>query len=144
MSLPPLVGHADARRRLAEGRRSGTLPQVVLVTGPRGVGKQRLALWLAQLMLCEKPGADPCGVCRACHMVEGLVHPDLHWFVPIARPKAGEPGKQIEEAAEAIGAVMAERRKEPLYTQPDGMAIHPIASVRLLQQQAGLTAVEGG
>jgi len=144
MPLPPLVGHADARRRLAEGRRSGTLPQVVLVTGPRGVGKQRLALWLAQLVLCERPGADPCGVCRACRLVEGLAHPDLHWFVPIARPKAGEPGKQIEEASEAIAAVMAERRTKPLYAQPDGMAIHPIASVRLLQQQAVLTAVEGG
>jgi len=144
MPLPPLVGHADTRRRLAEGFRSGTLPQVVLVTGPRGIGKQRLALWLGQLVLCERPGADPCGACRACRQVGGLAHPDLHWFVPILRPKAGEPAKQIEEAAEALAAVMAERRKQPLYSQPDGMAIHPIASVRLLQQQAGLTAVEGG
>jgi DNA polymerase III subunit delta' len=144
MPLLPLVGHADTRRRLAEGRGSGTLPQVVLVTGPRGVGKQRLALWLAQLVLCERPDTEPCGACRACRLVEGLAHPDLHWFVPIARPKAGEPGKQTEEASEAIAAVMAERRTQPLYAQPDGMAIHPIASVRLLQQQAGLTAVEGG
>lgn len=144
MPLPPLVGHREARGRLAEGRRSGTLPQVVLITGIPGVGKQRLALWLAQLTLCETPGAEPCGVCRACHMVEGLAHPDLHWFVPIARPKAGEPGKQVEEAAEAIAATMAERRKQPFYAPPDGMAIHPIASVRLLQREAGLTAVEGG
>ncbi len=77
-------------------------------------------------------------------MVMGLAHPDLHWLMPIARPKSGEPGKQVEEAADAIAAELAERRKQPLYAQPDGMAIHPIASVRLLQQQAGLTAVEGG
>lgn len=144
MPLPPLVGHADAKRRLAEGRRSGTLPQVVLITGPRGVGKQRLALWLGQLVLCGQPGADPCGTCRACRMVEGLAHPDLHWFVPILRPKATESGKQVEEAGEALAAVMAERRKQPLYAQPGGMAIHPIATVRLLQRQAALTAVEGG
>jgi DNA polymerase-3 subunit delta' len=144
MPLPPLVGHSDARRRLAEGVRAGNLPQVVLVTGPRGVGKQRLALWLGQLVLCERPAGEPCGACRACHMVEGIAHPDLHWFVPIVRPKANEPAKQIEEASEALAAAMADRRRQPFYAPPDGMAIHPIASVRLLQQQAGLTAVEGG
>jgi DNA polymerase-3 subunit delta' len=73
-----------------------------------------------------------------------LSHPDLHWFVPIPRPKAGEPGKQMEEASEAMAAALSERRKQPLYVPADGMAIHPIASVRLLQQQAALSAVEGG
>ena len=144
MSLPPLIGHQEARRRLGDGFRAGNLPQVLLVTGPPGVGKQRLALWLGQLALCEKSGAEPCKTCRACHLVEGLAHPDLHWFVPIIRPKAGEPGKQVEEASEALAAAMAERRGQPLYRPPDGMAIHPIASVRLLMQQAGLSAVEGG
>jgi DNA polymerase-3 subunit delta' len=68
----------------------------------------------------------------------------VHWFVPILRPKAADPGKQIEEAAEALAVVMEERRAKPLYPQPDGMAGHPIAVVRLFQQQAGLTSVEGG
>jgi DNA polymerase-3 subunit delta' len=144
MPLPPLVGHLEARRRLAEGLRTGNLPQVLLVTGGRGVGKQRLALWLGQLVLCERPGAEPCGTCRPCHMVLGLNHADLHWFVPIIRPKASEPGKQIEEASDALAAAMAERRRQSFSPPPDGMAIHPIASVRLLQQQAGLTSVEGG
>lgn len=144
MPLPPLTGHAGARRRLADGRRAGNLPQVLLVSGPQGVGKQRLALWLGQLVLCERPGDEPCGRCRMCRMVEELAHPDLHWFFPIARPKAGEPGKQVEEAADALADEIAARRKQPMYALPDGMAIHPIASVRLLQQQAGLTAVEAG
>jgi DNA polymerase-3 subunit delta' len=74
----------------------------------------------------------------------GLRHPDLHWLVPIPRPKAGEPEKQIEEAAESLGAVMEERRAAPLWTRPDGMAIHGVASVRLLQRAAALTSVEGG
>lgn len=144
MPLPPLVGHSEARRRLAEGLRAGNLPQVLLISGLRGVGKQRLALWLGQLALCERPGAEPCGVCRACHMAEGIAHPDLHWFVPIVRPKTSEPARQIEEASEALAAAMEERRRQPFYAPSDGMAIHPIASVRLLQQQAALTAVEGG
>jgi DNA polymerase III subunit delta' len=108
------------------------------------VGKQRLALWLAQLVLCERGGDEPCGACRACRLVEGLTHADVHWFVPIPRPKAGDPDKQVEEAAEAIAGVMEERRKRPLYTSPDGMAIHSISTVRLLQRRMALTSVEGG
>jgi DNA polymerase-3 subunit delta' len=144
MPLLPLVGHQETRRRLARSLRSGTLPQVLLFTGPTGVGKQRLALWLAQLALCERGGEEPCGACRPCRLVEGLAHADLHWFVPVARPKAGDPDKQVEEAAETLAVVMEERRKRGLWTHPDGMAIHSIATVRLLQRRMALTSVEGG
>jgi DNA polymerase III subunit delta' len=143
MSLPDLVGHQETRHRLATAARNGRLAQVLLVTGPVGVGKQHLALWLAQLVLCERGELEPCGQCRACRLVAGLGHPDVHWFVPIPRPKAGDPDKAIDEAAEALAAVMDERRQQPLYTGPDGMASHPMASVRLLQRRASLTAVEG-
>ena len=144
MPLPPLAGHYDARRRLAAAVAADRLPQVLLFTGPQGIGKQRLALWLAQLVLCEKPGSEPCGRCRNCDAVAGLRHPDLHWLVPIPRPKAGDPGKQVEEAAELLAGVMEERREAPLYGPPDGMASHSISSVRLLQRAASLTSVEGG
>lgn len=144
MPLPPLAGHQETRRRLARSVRAGTLPQVLLFTGPTGVGKQRLALWLAQLVLCERPDDEPCGACRACRLVGGLTHADLHWFVPIPRPKAGDPDKQVDEAAETLAGIMEDRRKRPLYSPSDGMASHPIAAVRLLQRRMALTSVEGG
>ena len=144
MPLAPLVGHQEPRRRLAQAVRSGRLPQVMLFTGAPGVGKQRLGLWLGQLLLCGAPGAEPCGTCRGCRQVLELRHPDLHWVVPIPRPKAGDPDKQVEEAGESIAAVLDERRAQPLYGPVDGMASHGVASVRLLQRAAALTAVEGG
>ena len=144
MPLPPLTGHPQTRLRLARALRAGTLPQVLLFTGATGIGKQRLALWLAQLIYCERGGEEPCESCRACRLVSGLAHADLHWFVPITRPKAGDPDKQVEEAAEALAGAMEERRKRPLYAPADGMASHSIASVRLLQRRAALTSVEGG
>jgi DNA polymerase-3 subunit delta' len=142
--LHPLFGHPNARKRLAESVRTRRLPQVILVTGPEGVGKQRLSLWLAQLLFCQKPGAEPCGECRPCRQVLGLSHPDLHWFVPIPRPKSGEPDKQVEEAGDLLGETISARREDPLYSRPDGMALHPIASARLMLRRAALTPVEGG
>jgi DNA polymerase III subunit delta' len=144
MSLPPLTGHLEPRQRLAKAAQAGLLPQVILLTGPSGVGKQRLALWLAQLLFCERPSGEPCGRCRGCRLVSGVSHPDLHWFVPIPRPKASDPDKQVEEASEAIAQALEERRKQPFYGPVDGMAVHPMASVRLLQRRAMLTSVEGG
>lgn len=144
MPLEPLVGHTDQRRQLAAAYRSKRLPQVLLVTGPAGVGKQRFALWLAQLILCERPGLEPCGECRSCRLVRSLSHADVHWFVPILRPKASDPDKQIEETAESLAGVMEERRGSGVWSAPDGMAIHSMASVRLLQRRAAMTSVEGG
>lgn len=115
-----------------------------MVTGPAGIGKQRFALWLAQLALCQEGGPEPCGACRSCRQVLELSHPDLHWFVPIARPKSGEPEKQIEEAGDLLIDAMGARRENPLYDAPDGMALHPLASVKLLLRKAALTPVLGG
>ena len=144
MPLTPLVGHQLARRRLAQALRADRLPQVLLLTGPVGVGKQRLALWLAQLMVCERQEVEPCGECRRCRLVLGLSYADLHWFVPIPRPKAGDPDKQVDEAAELLAAEMDDRRTGGIWSVPDGMASHSMASVRLLQRRASLTSVEGG
>jgi DNA polymerase-3 subunit delta' len=144
MPLPPIVGHLEARTRLSQAVRSGRLPQVLVISGPAGVGKQRLALWLAQLALCERQDPEPCGRCRACRLVDGLAYADLHWFVPIPRPKAGDPDKAVDEAAQTLAELMEERRSKPLYGPADGMASHSMASVRLLHRQAALTSVEGG
>ncbi len=143
MPITPLVGHDETRRRLAAAVRRGRVPQVLLMTGSAGVGKQRLALWLAQLVLCERGGLEPCGDCRRCRLVERLSYADLHWFVPIPRPKTADPDKQVDEAAELLAEAM-EARRGGLWSAPDGMASHSLASVRLLQRRAAMTAAESG
>lgn len=126
-------------RAIGENR----LPQMILITGPRGVGKQRFALWLAQAILCESGDSRPCGRCRPCLQVLGLGHPDLHWVMPVLRPKASEPDKQVEELAELVGEVVAERRQNPLYQPSEGLAGHFVATARLLQRRAALTPAAG-
>src|SRR5256885_10500550 len=128
MPIPPLYGHEGTRNRLVGAIASGRLPQALLLEGPRGVGKQRLALWLAQALVCERAGGkagaearEGCGECQPCKLVLNLSHPDVHWFVPLeVTKKSGDADKQVEVVEEALAAEMAARRGEPLFEGPAG------------------------
>jgi len=76
-------------------------------------------------------------------MVLGLAHPDVHWIVPVPRPKASDPEKQVEELEASIGEVITERRAHPFYGLTDGMASHFVATAHLIQRRAALTPVLG-
>ena len=143
MSIRPIYGHQSLLNRLGGALASSRFPQAALLVGPPGVGKQRLAVWVAQGLLCESGPKAPCGECASCHQVERLGHPDLHWFVPIPRPKGSDPAKQVEEAGELLGQAMAERRKEGLWQRPEGLVSHSLASVRLLHRKAWVTPFSG-
>src|SRR5690606_26092838 len=113
------------------------LPNSLLLHGAAGTGKQRVALWLAQLILCEAPGADqPCGSCASCRHALRLEHPDLHRFFPLARPK-GSADRLGEALEEARFAELAARRDTPLRpTVPDGMAGLFLAHVHIMLRMA--------
>jgi len=156
MPIPPLYGHEGIRNRLVGAIASGRLPQALLFEGPRGVGKQRLALWLAQALVCERLGdktregargagaAEPCGECQPCRLVLNLSHPDVHWFVPLEiTKKSGDADKQVDVVEEALATEMAARREQPLYEAPSGLASHGIAAVRLLLRQVALKPALG-
>jgi DNA polymerase III subunit delta' len=137
MSLLPVEGHADIRSSLAASVAAGRLPNSLLFHGPPGVGKQRLALWLGQLLLCSRPADDgPCGDCQPCRMAVRLEHPDLHWFFPLTRPKAA--GDRLSDALEDARATeLAARRAEPLRaTTTDGLAGIYLAHVHVLLRSA--------
>ena len=114
--LHPLEGHEDQRAALARSIRGGRLPTTLLFHGPRGVGKQRLGLWTAQLLLCAAPGPEqPCGSCPNCLHALRLEHPDIHWYFPVARPPAkGSPERDLEAFAEVRHEELARIRQDPL------------------------------
>ena len=154
MPIPPLYGHEGTRHRLAGATASGRLPQALLLEGPPGVGKQRLALWLSQALVCDAGrgtlqdsltiAGEGCGKCQHCKLVLSLSHPDVHWFVPLElSKKGGDADKQVELVAEALGEEMAARREQPLYEPPSGLASHGIAAVRLLLRRLVLTPAMG-
>ncbi|MBL8985757.1 MAG: AAA family ATPase [Gemmatimonadetes bacterium] len=145
MKTVALFGHRHLQDDLLKAFRAGRLPQVLLLTGSPGVGKQTLGRWIAATLLCQSGAqAAPCGTCQGCRLANDLSHPDFHWFVPILRPKAADQDKQIEEVKETLGEVMAARRENPVYGAPDGLTMHGVASARLLLRTAAMTTVMGG
>ena len=137
MPLIPLYGHEDLRRRLREAADRGALPASILLHGPQGVGKQRLALWLGQMLLCPEP-ARPCGRCQTCRYAAELTHPDLHWIFPRPRPRDGDP--TAEEVATDYAAAIAERVDAGgLYAAPSGGEAIYVATVRAMLRSAAMS-----
>jgi len=144
MPLLPLYGHEELRERLREAVERKTLPASLLLHGPRGVGKQRLALWLGQLLLCEPDAGRtrPCGECRACSFALELAHPDLRWFFP--RPRLAGASASSDEVMDDYADAIAERMKSRgLYAPPAGTEAIYVASVRALVRLAAFTPTMG-
>jgi DNA polymerase-3 subunit delta' len=86
-ALPPWLEPAAASM-LAERAR---WPHALLVAGPQGLGKRRLALHLARALLCESPRPDgsACASCVGCGLVQRRCHPDLRLIEPLTYDDEG-------------------------------------------------------
>jgi DNA polymerase-3 subunit delta' len=67
------------------------IPQALLITGNKGLGKQLLAHQFAVALFCATPQANgtACGHCSSCLLVNAETHPDFIQLQP------EEPGKSI-------------------------------------------------
>jgi DNA polymerase-3 subunit delta' len=77
----PIVGHEWAVELLDRSIRAKKVSHAYLLVGSLRIGKTTLARVFAQTLLCqvEEP---PCGVCRACQLVQRDRHPDVHLVAP--------------------------------------------------------------
>lgn len=74
-----LIGHEWAVQLLRGHIKNSSLRQAYLFTGPRGIGKQKLALRFIQAVFCQSsssPG-DACLDCSTCRRLGRMEHPDL-------------------------------------------------------------------
>lgn len=99
--MNPLPWHEPLWNRLRTQHAQGRLPQVILLAGPRGLGKEIFARQLAAHLLCESGGERACGECRGCVQLRAASHPDalllstdgLHC---LAAPDAATQGGAIQ------------------------------------------------
>jgi DNA polymerase-3 subunit delta' len=95
MSIFDVRHQPRAQRILQRALACGRVPHAYLFHGPEGVGRERLAIRLATVMLCEHPvetrkpphpeladfdgvWRDACGKCKDCMLIRADTHPDLH------------------------------------------------------------------
>ena len=76
-------GHRRLLSLLSRAIARDTLPPALLLAGPAGVGKRRVAMAIARAVNCLDPRStseferDACGKCASCRRIERGVHPDV-------------------------------------------------------------------
>jgi len=116
VKLSEVIGHKEAKDRLAELLTADRLPHAMMILGPEGSGGLPLALAIAQNLVCERrsgkkeedaglfaapsmfgdapaapqntePLSDACGECPACLKAAKFIHPDIHFTFPVVTMK---------------------------------------------------------
>jgi DNA polymerase-3 subunit delta' len=78
MPFSTLIGNDRIRKLLARSVGEGRIAQSLLMAGPRGVGKYRFAISLAQALNCDQVRAgDACGDCIPCRKIARNEHADV-------------------------------------------------------------------
>ena len=77
MSWNSIIGQGRAKEILQRSIEQKRVAHAYLLWGPRGVGKDALALEFAKTLLCHTQGTEACGVCASCTKMRNLQHPNL-------------------------------------------------------------------
>jgi DNA polymerase-3 subunit delta' len=126
VSLSSIVGHRPIVSLLSRAVAHDRLPPSLLLAGPAGIGKRRIAMALAATVNCLQPrqtaGAerDACGECASCRRIRRGVHPDVILIEP------GDTGtikiEQIRDVIDRAGFRPFEgRRRVVVIDEADAM-----------------------
>jgi DNA polymerase-3 subunit delta' len=139
MSLEQVVGHGRLVTLLSRAVARGTLPPALLLAGPSGVGKKRVALALAQTINCISPTTseslerDACGTCPSCRRIARGVHPDI---------VVVEPGDSGSIKIEAVRDVIKEAGRRPFEARRRVVTINEADALVEQAQHALLKTLE--
>ncbi len=91
ISMPLLPWHQRHWTHLCDYVAQDRIPQALLISGNKGLGKQQLATQFAVALLCANPQVNglACGHCNSCLLINAQTHPDF------IRLQPEEPGKGI-------------------------------------------------
>jgi len=92
LALEGVLGHVE------RARSADRLPASLLLTGPRGLGREWVAVELAAMMTCPEGGSPGCG-CGSCARARKGIHPDIR-RVPKPENRKHIVIEQIREIAE--------------------------------------------
>ena len=99
MSLDGVLGNGRVKTILRLSLQKSRLPNSLLFCGPKGVGKRRLALALAQAVNCERLRDDACDECPSCLAISGGRFPDVQEIRPTGQVIRVEHVREMRQAA---------------------------------------------
>jgi len=86
MLFKEIIGQPEIKVRLLNLVREDRTPHALMLFGPSGAGKLPLAVAMVQYLACgNRQEHDACGTCPSCLKFSKLVHPDLHFVVPVLK-----------------------------------------------------------
>ncbi len=86
MLFKEIIGQQELKQKLLGLVRDDRTPHALMLFGPPGTGKLPLAVAMSQYLACnDRQDADSCGKCPSCVKFGKLVHPDLHFVVPVLK-----------------------------------------------------------
>ncbi len=89
MQFASIVGQSNIKERLLTMYRENRVGHAVLFGENEGFGGLALAVAFAQYINCNfRTNQDSCGKCSTCNKFNKLIHPDLHFAMPVNRNKS--------------------------------------------------------
>ncbi|MBC7742897.1 MAG: DNA polymerase III subunit [Bdellovibrionaceae bacterium] len=129
--IDSVVGHTAVIDQLIQMRTAGRWPHALLFAGPSGVGKRKVALAFAQILICEKEELA-CGVCGPCLRVAKEQSESL-LFVK-QDEKAARPTIKVEAVRDLLDSLsLASMGKNRVVIIDDAQTMNPQAANALLK-----------
>src|SRR5262249_37291621 len=94
--LDNVKGHHETIASLMDMRKKNRLHPVLLFVGPAGVGKKKVAIGVAQMLVCEKT-PEACGVCGPCIRVEKNSSESLRLVAPQGTQLKVEQAREVQD-----------------------------------------------
>jgi len=84
MLFKDIIGQQEIKQKLLKLVGEDRAPHALMLLGSPGTGKLALAVAMARYLACTGRGQnDACGTCPSCVKFNKLVHPDLHFVLPV-------------------------------------------------------------
>ncbi|MEN6618105.1 MAG: hypothetical protein ABFC28_01175 [Rikenellaceae bacterium] len=88
MKFSSIVGHQKLKSQLINLSGEGRISHAILFCEDQGYGALSIAIAFAQYNSCpNRDGHDSCGNCSTCNKFQKLIHPDLHFALPVNNTK---------------------------------------------------------
>lgn len=98
MPFEKIIGQSRPKGILSRAIENNRVAHAYLFHGARGIGKEALALELAQALLCNSTNTKPCYQCSHCRRTAQLNHPDMSFIYPAPAKLSEDDNRTVIES----------------------------------------------